>query len=203
MLRYTTLFSNYNTYLIFLSVFLSKLHARRQISVFPHIPLFPLILCATQIFWILNDSWVHFFESVLQNITTNSESLFSLGGSYHFKCPYITLFTPSSVWLRLLVLWSQAGGGGGGLSFSNLLDVSHMLQLVSPSLGACDWVSEWASACERLCSCASLSVFRFWEIAALPVCGWRILEERMKIHSCAFSGYPNTTFGVLSGYWQL
>lgn len=91
-------------------------------------------------------------------------------------------------------------GGRGGVG---LLDVSHMLQLVSRSLGACDWVSEWASACERLCSCASLSVFRFLEIAALPVCGWRILEDRMKIHSCAFSGYQNTTFGVLSRDWQL
>lgn len=34
----------------------------------------------------------------------------------------------------------QGGGGGGWLSFTNVLDVSHMLQLVSLSLGACDWV---------------------------------------------------------------
>lgn len=198
MLRYTTLFSNYNTYLIILSVFLSKLHARRQIRMFPHIPLSPLIPCGTQKSdrIISNFKWqlCSFFKNLIAN------HYFPWVG--HTSVPTSPSLPP--VLCDCSFSCIEPGlGAGGGASFSNLLDVSHMLQLVSRSLGACDWVSEWASACERLCSCASLSVFRFLEIAALPVCGWRILEDRMKIHSCAFSGYQNTTFGVLSRDWQL
>lgn len=65
---------------------------------------------------------------------------------------------------------------------------NHWMQHTCCSLSVSVWERVIGSPRESLHvsvrPCASLSVFRFFEISAFPVCGWRILKDRMKIHSC-------------------
>lgn len=90
----------------------------------------------------------------------------SLGELIYFDSLHIALFIPCFEWLQLPVLSSQASGVGVGVGvavvvvvvvnvFTKPLDATHMLQLVRLSLGACDWVSQWESACQRLSLCKS------------------------------------------------
>lgn len=180
--------------------------ARRQIGVFPRVPPSSLILHSAQPLGIksqriISDPCGHFrrqhnsilsilFEKVAATVNktlqwisvtckvfTGQIDLFWVPP----HCPLHPLFcvTPASCFIE-----PGLGGGvvGGGMSFPNRW-MRHTCCSLSVSVWECVIGSPSESLHVSVCPRASLSVFRFLEISAFPVCGWRILKDRMKIQS--------------------